>query len=75
MTETHERTPPGRSLRRLRQEFNADAPASLLTGNRSITSVGRDLDLVGTNLPNGVRLARIDRAINRGWGPLCELVP
>ena len=65
MSETHERTPPGRSQRRFRQEFNADAAASARDGDRPIASVPRDLGVGDTNLRNEVRPARIDRAINR----------
>lgn len=65
MSEMHERTPPGRSQRRFRQEFDADAAASALDGDRSIASVARDLAIGKTNLENRVRHTRIERAISR----------
>ena len=62
MSETHERTPPGRSQRRFRQEFNADAAASARDGDRPIASVPRDLGVGETNLENRVRHTRFERS-------------
>ena len=57
---------PGRSRRRFRKEFKADAVALVLDGDRSIVSVARDLGIGETNLGNWVRQARIDRGERPG---------
>ena len=56
----------GRSRRRFRGEFKADAVALVLDGDRSIVSVARDLGIGETNLGNWVRQARIDRGDKPG---------
>ena len=52
---------PGRSRRRFRQEFKADAVALVLDGDQSIASVARILGVGDANLGNWVRQARIER--------------